>query len=663
MKMKTLRLFLGLTLIAASAPAQQFNGVDLPTGKTPLALATADLNGDGILDLVTANADGKSVSVLLGLGSGSFAMRRDFLVPAAPQSVIVADFNGDAKADVAVTSSLDNAVFLFLGGGDGTLASPTRFPTGTAPSHAAASDLNADGHIDFITANNVANTVSVFLGRGDGTFASRNDFQTSTAPVSISVSDHNRDGKPDLVTANFVGQNVSVLLGNGDGSFQPAQHFPVGVDPSAVVATDANQDSKVDVITVNSGQSSVSVLPGRGDGTFDPRTDLGTDTEPIAVTAVDFNNDGIVDLLTGNLGLSYYYYYYGFGSSFSLLLGNGNGTFRAKKDFYSPSGHNTLTGMIAADLNGDGWPDFAATDADASVVTVYFQGSSLVFDPTRLAFSRTQSVAGASVPQIITVTNRGAGPLAVLSLTLTGQDSGDFTKSADNCSGVSLAIDASCSLSIAFSPASFGRKVASLSITANMAGSPALVALEGGGGDFSIAAAQGSATLATVAPGGTATYSLTLAAAAGFNAPVSLSCFVSYPFIPCSVTPVNASFDSSGNASATLTLTTVAPANAQLSPLRFPPARLDPWGLPAALLVMAAVGLLLARNGSARPRMRFAPATITLVFVLLASACGGGPPPPRTLDPRATPPGIYTVTVRATAQGLTHSITLSLTVR
>jgi hypothetical protein len=77
--------------------------VDYDSGFTPIALAIADVNGDGPLDLVVTNPSGSSMSVLLGQGDGTFAARTDYATTDFPTSIAVQDLNGDGRPDLAVT--------------------------------------------------------------------------------------------------------------------------------------------------------------------------------------------------------------------------------------------------------------------------------------------------------------------------------------------------------------------------------------------------------------------------------------------------------------------------------------------------------------------------------------------------------------------------------
>src|SRR5438128_26398 len=74
------------------------------TGSNPRAVAVADVNGDGKLDLVAVNRNGNTVSILLGNGNGTFQVKQDFATGPNPYALAVADVNGDGKLDLATAN-------------------------------------------------------------------------------------------------------------------------------------------------------------------------------------------------------------------------------------------------------------------------------------------------------------------------------------------------------------------------------------------------------------------------------------------------------------------------------------------------------------------------------------------------------------------------------
>ena len=90
----------------AQCDQAMFAGEKFAAGNRPQSVTTGDFNGDGITDLATANRVSDDVSVLLGLGDGTFADQQVFAAGNAPQSVTTGDFNGDGITDLATANVL-----------------------------------------------------------------------------------------------------------------------------------------------------------------------------------------------------------------------------------------------------------------------------------------------------------------------------------------------------------------------------------------------------------------------------------------------------------------------------------------------------------------------------------------------------------------------------
>ena len=205
-----------------------------------------------------------------------------------------------------------------------------------------------------------------------------------------------------------------------------------------------------------------------------------------------------------------------------------------------------------------------------------------------------------------------------------------------------------------------------VTITDNAAGSPHTVALSGTGTDFSITAAQGSQTTATVVAGQTATYNLAFSGTSGFTGTVALTCTGAPSLSVCTITPSSLSLSGTNTMNTTVNVSTTARGMAV--PRHLPPPIVFPrvpvwWLALAALLASATFALFLRLRGLQPARLGFV--TLFLVAMIATGAltsCTGGSGAPRL----GTPAGTYNLTVMAKVTSgsatLTHNIALTLTV-
>lgn len=156
-----------------------------------------------------------NLSVFLGDGNGGFGSPT--LVNSGgsvPSNVAVADFNGDGDLDIATANYSSDTVSILLGDGDGTTftqANNSPLGVGNSPFAIAPADFNGDGFLDLAVANfYIDDTVSILLGGGDSTFTEEasSPLGVGNEPISLAVADLNGDGRPDLAVANSEDDNV-----------------------------------------------------------------------------------------------------------------------------------------------------------------------------------------------------------------------------------------------------------------------------------------------------------------------------------------------------------------------------------------------------------------------------------------------------------------------
>lgn len=176
--------------------------VTLATPSAPYAARAADFDGDGLLDLATANYGSSNLSIFRNMGGGAFAARADFASGPRPADLDTGDFDHDGKLDLAVVNKGGAAVAIYHGDGTGGLRAPGQHPRTAVSGRGGIFDANHDGRLDLAVVSSTASVVSIHYGNGDGTFGA-GLLGSSLFPRVVAVGDLNLDGEPDLAIPNF----------------------------------------------------------------------------------------------------------------------------------------------------------------------------------------------------------------------------------------------------------------------------------------------------------------------------------------------------------------------------------------------------------------------------------------------------------------------------
>jgi len=337
------------------------------------ALVLGDLNGDGILDLVTAGDSGPGMAtVRLGTGNGLFGTATSYATESQRSSdLALGDLNGDGILDlVTAGDSGPGMATVRLGTGDGTFGTATSYGAESSGSFALSlGDLNGDGILDLVTGGyGASGTVTVRLGAGDGSFGGTTTYGTSSVN-GISLGDLNGDDILDLVTTE--GGAVAIRLGNGSGSFGASTTYSAST-AADVTLGDLNGDGIFDIVTAGGvGGGVATVALGNGNGSFGATTSYVTeDTFSTSVTLGDLNGDGILDLVTAGYGGGY-----GSGTGFfTVRLGTGSGSFGMATSYETQSSYiGSSLDVTLGDLNGDGVLDLVS--AEYGFVTTRLMGT------------------------------------------------------------------------------------------------------------------------------------------------------------------------------------------------------------------------------------------------------------------------------------------------
>ena len=257
--------------------------VALPAASDPSAIDVVDINGDGDLDLVTANTGTNNVSILTNNGVGVFGTAAVASGGTAPQGVAFFDFEGDGDSDLAVSHGGSGTVTVLLNNGAGAFAANlvTPIPNGQ-PGRLLTADFDGNGTVDLGVGDVLGNNYHVLLNSGPS--------MTGVPPVLVpptftvvalpgggidgTVGDFEADGNLDLMLVDG-GNTIDLFLGDGMGGFITAASTPLpGFGTTQdVVSTDLNGDMLPEVIAAT-GSAGSQIFINDAFGLIDPTAEL-----------------------------------------------------------------------------------------------------------------------------------------------------------------------------------------------------------------------------------------------------------------------------------------------------------------------------------------------------------------------------------------------------
>lgn len=325
----------------------------------PAVVAVGDFDGNGVPDLAVSSND--RIAIILGTPSlGGFGPPATYtFTPSFSGSgqwfaLASGDINGDGRPDLVGLDGIVSGIGVLFGDGSGGFPTRTNFATGAFPSGVACADLNGDGKADLVFANSGSNSVSVVLSNGTAAVGTRVDYPVTSA-LTVAVRDFNGDNKPDIAVTSTSPKLVILLLNQGAGTFAPSPTtLSTGSSPTAIAAADLDGNGTSDLVVLTLGSNTLSVWLGNGAGTFGARTDYATGSAPTSLAIGDVNQDGLPDILVGH----------SIDANSALFLGTGAGAFAPRVNVAT----GPVNSVLLADVNGDGRLDLI--DAPSSGVVV-----------------------------------------------------------------------------------------------------------------------------------------------------------------------------------------------------------------------------------------------------------------------------------------------------
>jgi hypothetical protein len=316
---------LSTLMIAQSALAGiNFVGAELTSvPPQPEYMASADMNNDGLADVVTVSPSSKDVTTFLAdrVSGSRFFRARSMRVGDTLRGMAIGDLDRDGRQDVVVADQAGDGVHILLGRAR-TYIDPYLISVPNSRSVAGVAIANFDdiGGPDLAVIDRRENKVFILLNDNGSPprFRRGGDFVVGLEPEQILAVDLNKDGHADIVTLDLGGprvKDVSVALvkrvQQGFPEFEEPVQFVVGENPSDMIAADVNNDGTPDIAMLNrptnTGRvSEIDVLLATGTGALLPPPGIevpcpfftnGQPCKGLALTAGDYDGNGTVDLM------------------------------------------------------------------------------------------------------------------------------------------------------------------------------------------------------------------------------------------------------------------------------------------------------------------------------------------------------------------------------
>jgi hypothetical protein len=341
----------------------------------PWDFSFADIDGDGMDDLITYGGQTELLSGMLGNEKPGFWGFPALSLDKSPGDFDRSDINADGREDLLVADANQTTIRLFYGAGDGALSlTPDIWDLGFIPGRVMATNLDADATLELVALDIVNGNVVALNWDGAGALTQVSSISVGAFPFFVTSAYVDSDTHRDLVVLAQSQTEVNIIFGNGDGTFSETVSFGFGSRADRLVAMDLNADNRMDLVATD-GQSRVWSKLNLGNREFGAESFVNAGAGALYLAPGDLDGDGDEDLVVANRTEQ----------SLSFFENNSNGQLIRRIGGYALPG--PPAGLVLADFDQDNRLDV--------LTNLQTEGSlGLVFGVTNWNYSLPVEIAG-----------------------------------------------------------------------------------------------------------------------------------------------------------------------------------------------------------------------------------------------------------------------------
>lgn len=243
----------------------------IDVGNEPRGVAVLDADGDGDVDIANTNSGGTgSLSLHINDGSGHFAPPTSFDATVNDEwALAAADMNEDGVLDLVVGAQSPQEIIILTGNGNATFSFASSQDSGGSTWMVNAADVNGDGHEDVAAGNGFTDNAAILHGQGDATLHAADVYtETGSLTLSTDLGDLDGDGDLDWITSAYFGEwtfyiNQGGMQGGTAGTFQFLRTWAATASASCVLIFDFDNDGDLDMALIDETADEVWLIENR----------------------------------------------------------------------------------------------------------------------------------------------------------------------------------------------------------------------------------------------------------------------------------------------------------------------------------------------------------------------------------------------------------------